>query len=89
MVSELQNKDCIPLLNCDSQIAIHLAKNPAHHERSKHINVRHHFVRDLMAKGDLKLVKVSIDEYPADMLNKTLPSMKFNYLLNLLSIEPS
>ena len=42
--------DCISVM-CDSQSAIHLSKNQIYHERTKHIDVRLHFVRDVIAQG--------------------------------------
>lgn len=42
---------------CDSQSAICLAKNSVHHERTKHIDVRYHFIRDVVADGSLKVLR--------------------------------
>ena len=43
--------DCPPTIYCDSQTAIAIAKNPVHHPRTKHINIRYHFVRDHNRNG--------------------------------------
>lgn len=43
---------------CDNQNSIHLAKNNVYHKRSKHIDVRFHFVRDIIFNGKIKLEKV-------------------------------
>ncbi|KAL6327303.1 hypothetical protein AAG906_018605 [Vitis piasezkii] len=44
---------------CDNQSAIHLAKNQSFHERSKHIDVRLHFVRDIIVTGEIGVGKLS------------------------------
>ena len=48
----------IPLLR-DNESAINLANNPISHSRTKHIDIRHHFLRDHEAKGDIKIRHVS------------------------------
>ena len=52
--------------------AIHLAKNPATTLNLKHINIRHHFVRERVANGEFKVVYVPSEEQHADLLAKTL-----------------
>jgi hypothetical protein len=59
----------IPLL-CDNESAIKLANNPARHSRTKHIDIRHHFLRDHEAKGDIALRHVSTERQLADIFNK-------------------
>ncbi|XP_031257797.1 secreted RxLR effector protein 161-like [Pistacia vera] len=71
----------------DSQSAIHLSKNPVYHERTEHVDVRHHFVRDLIAKGEINLLKVPTEESPADMRTKVMNTGKFKHCLNLLHIR--
>jgi hypothetical protein len=44
----------IPLL-CDNESAIKIANNPVQHSRTKHIDIRHHFLRDHVSKGDIKI----------------------------------
>ena len=71
---------------CDSQSVIHLAKNHVYHERSKHIDVRYHFVRQVISKGIVEIKKIGTADNPADMLTKPIPTMKFNYCSNLISV---
>jgi transposase InsO family protein len=71
---------------CDSQSAIHLAKNQVHHARTKHIDIRFHFIREVIGNGEISLQKVDTKENPADMLTKIVPTIKFNHCLDLINI---
>ncbi|CAH9086863.1 unnamed protein product [Cuscuta epithymum] len=64
------------LLFCDSQSAIHLGKNPTFHSRSKHIDVRYHWIRDVLDARQLELVKVHTDDNGADMMTKACITKK-------------
>mgnify|MGYP003702715135 CR=1 FL=1 len=56
----------------DSQSAIHLSKNFIFHSRSKHIDVRYHWIRDVLDSKLLQLENVHTDDNISDMLTKTL-----------------
>ncbi|CAA0837820.1 cysteine-rich RLK (RECEPTOR-like protein kinase) 8 [Striga hermonthica] len=60
----------------DSQSAIHLSKNSSFHSRSKHIEVRYHWIRNVLESKQLHLAKVHTSENGADMMTKTLPKEK-------------
>ena len=64
------------VLLCDSQSAIHLSKNPTFHSRSKYIELRYHWIRDVFEKKELLLEKVHTSENSSDMLTKSLPPLK-------------
>lgn len=74
-------------LGCDSQSAIHLARNQVHHARTKHIDVRYHFVRDVIEEGSISLLKVHTSDNPADIFTKVVPRSKFQHCLNLLNLD--
>ena len=84
LVSELGLKQEVVIVSCDSSSAIQLSKNPKYHERTKHIDVRIHFIRDEINKGVMNVVNVPSEVNPADMLTKPLPSIRFMDLLNLI-----
>ena len=72
---------------CDSQSAIALAKNAVFHGRTKHMQVKYHFIRDLIAEGWVNVVKISTVYNPADIFTKVLPIGKFKEALNLLRVR--
>ena len=64
-----------------------LAKNPVYHERSKHIDVRLNFIRDIIEDKIFEIEKIATAENPADMLTKPLPTEKFKLSLDLVNIR--
>ncbi|KAK4409816.1 Retrovirus-related Pol polyprotein from transposon TNT 1-94 [Sesamum angolense] len=52
----------------DSQSSIQLCKNPVFHDRTKHIDVRYHFIRDIVGKEIINLEKINSENNPADMV---------------------
>ena len=72
---------------CDSQSAICLAKNQVHHARTKHIDVRFHFIREIVNEGDILLQKIGTADNPADMLTKVVSGIKFQHCLDLVNIS--
>ncbi|KAM1402838.1 hypothetical protein ACFX2I_011521 [Malus domestica] len=75
-------------VHCDSQSAIYLAKYQVHHARTKHIDVRYHFVREIVGEGEIILQKIPTKDNPADMLTKVVGVAKFVHCLNLAHILP-
>ena len=60
----------------DNQGSIKLSKNPQHHNRTKHIDVKYHFIRDNVQQGLIKLLYIPTNEMVADILTKSLPRDK-------------
>jgi hypothetical protein len=67
----------VPLL-CDNESAIRMADNPVEHIRTKHIDIRYHFLRDHQQKGDIQIAYVSTKEQLADITNKESPFLAIN-----------
>ncbi|GKB65006.1 retrovirus-related pol polyprotein from transposon TNT 1-94 [Tanacetum coccineum] len=79
----------VPVL-CDNKGAIDLSKNPVLHSRTKHIEIRHHFLRDNVQKGNISIEKVASEDNIADILTKPLKREPFNLLrLGLGLMEPN
>ncbi|GJS95418.1 retrovirus-related pol polyprotein from transposon TNT 1-94, partial [Tanacetum coccineum] len=76
----------IPLY-CDNRSAIALCYNNVQHSRSKHIDIRHHFVREQVEKGVVELFFVTMDYQLADIFTKALPRERFEFLLSRLSMK--
>eukprot|EP00253_Pinus_taeda_P026819 PITA_26819 len=73
-------------LFCDSQSAIHLAKNPAYHNESKHILIKYHFVRQVITERGVSLEKVHTKENCADMFMKLVLLEKLFWCLASLGL---
>ncbi|GJZ60641.1 hypothetical protein Tco_0616457, partial [Tanacetum coccineum] len=67
-------------------VAIALCCNNVQHSRSKHIDIRHHFIREQVEKGVVELYFVSTDYQLADIFTKALPRERFEFLLPRLDI---
>ncbi|KAG8474867.1 hypothetical protein CXB51_031602 [Gossypium anomalum] len=87
LFSELNDDLQISTVFCDSQSAIFLTKDQMFHERTKNIDVRYHFVRDIIARGDIVVSKISTHKNPADMMTKSLPITKFEHCLDLVGVH--
>ncbi|GJR05559.1 retrovirus-related pol polyprotein from transposon TNT 1-94 [Tanacetum coccineum] len=68
------------LIMCDNKGAIDLSKNPVQHSRTKHIEIRHHFLHDNVQKGNISIEKVASEDNIADIFTKPLKRKVFNYL---------
>jgi hypothetical protein len=77
-----------PLL-CDNESAIFLADNPVEHNRTKHIDIRHHFLRDHQQKGDIDVYHISTENQLADIFTKPLDDKRFCRLHSELNVLDS
>ena len=70
----------------DNQSCIKLTENPVFHDRSKHIEIRYHFIRDCVQKGAVKLEYISTYEQVVDILAKSLPRGKHVFFRDKMGV---
>nr|GFA81579.1 retrovirus-related Pol polyprotein from transposon TNT 1-94 [Tanacetum cinerariifolium] len=73
----------------NNKSAIDLAKNPVYHDRSKHINTRYHFIRECIAKKDVRVIHTSSEDQVADIFTKPLNERDFTRQRMMLGVEKS
>jgi hypothetical protein len=87
LLSELKSEQRTAfVLKMDSQSAIALGKNPVFHDRSKHIDVRFHFIRECVGNGKLEIEHVRTEEQIADILTKPLGRVQFLEMRSKLGV---
>ncbi len=74
-----------PIL-CDNDSAIKIANNPVQHSGTKHIDIRHHFLRDHVAKSDIVISHIRTEDQLADIFTKSLDETRFCKLRNELNV---
>jgi hypothetical protein len=72
LYTDLNIQDSIPLLYSDNQAALAIAQNPVHHQRSKHIDIRYHFIRNAVQNDQVIIDYVPTAGQTADILTKAL-----------------
>ena len=75
---------------CDNTSAIMISKNPVLHSRTKHIEIRHHFIRDHVEKGDIELVHIDTKNQIADIFTKPLSTQQYlelRFKLGMLELQ--
>ncbi|GJU90611.1 retrovirus-related pol polyprotein from transposon TNT 1-94, partial [Tanacetum coccineum] len=86
LLEELGVELNIVAINCDNQGAIHLSQNHVFHERTKHINVHYHFIREVLETKTVKVLKVGTEHNAADALTKVVHGLKLQHCLELLNV---
>ncbi|GKD99981.1 retrotransposon protein, putative, ty1-copia subclass [Tanacetum coccineum] len=74
------------IVNCDKSNAIHLSRNAMFHERTKHINVRYHFIREIVESKEIEVAKIGTKDNAADAFTKVVPGPKFKYCMKILGV---
>ncbi|GJW89424.1 hypothetical protein Tco_0164764 [Tanacetum coccineum] len=69
-------------IHIDNESTICIVKNPVYHSKTKHIEIRHHFIRDCYEKKLISVEKIHTDLNVADLLTKPFDGPRFNYLVN-------
>ena len=75
-------------INCDNQGAIALAKDNKFHARTKHIDIRYHFIREAVEDGKILVKYIPTDDNTADIFTKPLAKQKFRHFVELLGLRP-
>ncbi|KAA3466865.1 Copia protein [Gossypium australe] len=71
---------------CDDTISINISKNPVQHSRTKHIDIRHHFVRELTENGDVELKVISTQDQLIELFIKPLDTTRFEDFRSSISV---
>jgi len=86
LLTELGEMSKVPILNLDNQGALALAKNPVHHSRTKHIEIRYHFIREKVLKNEIELRYCATQNMIADILTKPLAKPSFQRLIVMMGL---
>jgi hypothetical protein len=79
------NQDTM-IINCDNTSAINISKNLVQHSRTKHIDIRHHVIRDLVESRVVSLSFIPTDNQLADILTKPLDGSRFESLKKAIGV---
>ena len=72
------------IIRCDNQPCVNMTDNDVHHDRTKHIDIKHHFIRDHVQKGDVKLLYIPTERQQADVFTKALGFVAHQRITNAL-----
>jgi hypothetical protein len=87
ILSDLFSAELEPtIIHCDNQSCIKLSENPMFHDRLKHIEMRYHYVRDMVQKNILSIQCVPVTKQTADILTKPPSLTKFVYFRDKLGV---
>jgi hypothetical protein len=87
LFSDLLRSELEPIvIHYDNQSCIKLTENPVFHDRSKHIEMRYHYIRDMIQRKVLSLQYVPTAEQTADIFTKPLPLIKSAYFRDKLGV---
>ena len=76
------------ILYCDNTSSINISKNPMMHEKTKHIAIKYHYVRELVEDKQVKMEYINSKEQIVDIFTKPLPKDAFEYLRGKLGVKP-
>jgi hypothetical protein len=74
------------LIHCDNQSCVKLSENHVFSDKSKHIEIKYHYIQDMVQKGVVELQYISTDEQIANILTKSLSRVKYEYFRDKLGV---
>jgi hypothetical protein len=74
------------LIHCDNQSCVKLIENPIFDDRSKHIEIKYHYIREMVERRAVELQYTSTDEQIANILTKPLSRVKYEYFRDKLGV---
>jgi len=76
----------VPKLEVDNEAATRLAQNPEYHRRTKHIKIRHFFVREMVTEGEIDIHRVPTEHQVADIMTKPIHKPRLISLCNKMGL---
>ncbi|GJY94604.1 hypothetical protein Tco_0510965 [Tanacetum coccineum] len=74
------------VVNYDNLVVIHLSRNAVFHETTKHINVRYHFIREIVESREIEVAKIGTKDNVVDAFTKVVPGPKFKHCMEILGV---
>jgi hypothetical protein len=74
------------IIHCDNQSCVKLSENPVFHDRSKHIEIKYHYIRDMVQRKEVHVQYLPTHEQIADIFTKPLAKTKFEYFRERLGL---
>ena len=76
------------IIYCDNTSTVSMSKNPILHSKTKHISIKYHVLREIVAEKEIILEYVNTKEYIVDIFTKALPKDTFEFLRGMLGVMP-
>jgi hypothetical protein len=85
LLTDLFDHEMDPIIICDNQSCVKLSENPVFHDRLKHIEIKYHYIRDMLQRKAVHVQYLPTHEHIADIFTKPLANTKFEYFREKLA----